>query len=56
MDSNNSNSHYTAHKKLSHLKKTADVVTFTEENLNGKRHFLCSVSGQKDQVQLGPPR
>ena len=21
---------------------TADLVTFTEENLNGKLHFLCS--------------
>ena len=25
-------------------KETADVVTFTEEILNGKRHFLCSVA------------
>ena len=24
-------------------KKTADLVTFTEEILNGKLHFLCSV-------------
>ena len=23
--------------------KTADLVTFTEEILNGKLHFLCSV-------------
>ena len=23
---------------------TADLVTFTEEILNGKLHFLCSVS------------
>ena len=23
-------------------KKTADLVTFTEESLNGKFHFLCS--------------
>ena len=23
--------------------ETADLVTFTEENLNGKLHFLCSV-------------
>ena len=23
--------------------KTADLVTFTEEILNGKVHFLCSV-------------
>ena len=22
--------------------ETADLVTFTEENLNGKLHFLCS--------------
>ena len=25
-------------------KETADLVTFTEEILNGKLHFLCSVS------------
>ena len=24
--------------------KTADLVTFTEEILNGKFHFLCSVT------------
>ena len=24
------------------MKKTADLVTFTEEILNGKLHFLCS--------------
>ena len=24
---------------------TADLVTFTEEILNGKLHFLCSVGG-----------
>ena len=24
------------------LQKTADLVTFTEEILNGKLHFLCS--------------
>ena len=24
--------------------ETADLVTFTEEILNGKLHFLCSVS------------
>ena len=23
------------------LQETADLVTFTEENLNGKLHFLC---------------
>ena len=26
------------------IKDTADLVTFTEEILNGKLHFLCSVS------------
>ena len=25
--------------------EVADLVTFTEEILNGKLHFLCSVSG-----------
>ena len=25
------------------LRETADLVTFTEEILNGKLHFLCSV-------------
>ena len=25
--------------------ETADLVTFTEEFLNGKLHFLCSVTG-----------
>ena len=25
------------------LQKTADLVTFTEEILNGKLHFLCRV-------------
>ena len=24
------------------IKQTADLVTFTEEILNGKLHFLCS--------------
>ena len=27
-----------------HKKFTGDLVTFTEEILNGKRHFLCSDS------------
>ena len=27
--------------------ETADLVTFTEEILNGKLHFLCSVRGIK---------
>ena len=26
--------------------ETADLVTFTEEIINGKLHFLCSVSDQ----------
>ena len=25
------------------FQKTADLVTFTEEILNGKLHFLCSI-------------
>ena len=30
--------------KCSHnWQETADLVAFTEENLNGKLHFLCSV-------------
>ena len=28
--------------------ETADLVTITEEILNGKLHFLCSAPGQKD--------
>ena len=27
--------------------ETADMVTFTEKILNGKRHFLCSVRSSK---------
>ena len=27
------------------LQETVDLVTFTEEILNGKLYFLCSVSG-----------
>ena len=27
---------------LSNLQETADLVTLTEEILNGKLHFLCS--------------
>ena len=29
------------------LKKTADLVTFAEEILNGKLHLLCSLVGLK---------
>ena len=29
---------------VTNLQKTANLVTFTEEILNGKLHFLCSVS------------
>ena len=29
--------------KYETLQETADLVTFTEEILNGKLHFLCSV-------------
>ena len=28
--------------KISSVNVTADLVTFTEETLNGKHHFLCS--------------
>ena len=31
-------------KAFSVNEKTADLVTFTEEILNGKLHFLCSES------------
>ena len=31
---------FTPHKKI---KFPADLVTFTEETLNGKLHFLCNV-------------
>ena len=31
--------------------QTADLLTFTEENLNGKPHFLCSVC-KKVEIQL----
>ena len=30
-------------KDFSSKQETADLVTFTEEILNGKLHFLCSV-------------
>ena len=30
--------------KCAQIRKTADLVTFTEEILNGKLHFLCSVA------------
>ena len=29
---------------LPNLQETADLVTFNEEILNGKLHFLCSVA------------
>ena len=32
--------------------KTADLVTFTEEILNGKLHFLCSVISLKKRDSL----
>ena len=31
-------------KSLLSLAKTSDLFTFTEEILNGKRYFLCSVN------------
>ena len=34
---------YTVQKMKFSIKETADLVTFTEEILNGKLHFLCSV-------------
>ena len=33
---------------LPNLQETVDLVTFTEEILNGKVHFLCSVSVVKE--------
>ena len=33
----------TAQKIKFSIKETADLVTFTEEILNGNPHFLCSV-------------
>ena len=38
----------TAQKMKFSIKETADLVTFTEEILNGKLPFLCSVSSSKD--------
>ena len=34
---------FTAQKMKFSIKETADLVTFTEEIINGKTHFLCSV-------------
>ena len=31
----------------------ADLVTFTEEILNVKPHFLCSVNGQDGILSMG---
>ena len=31
------------------FQKTADLVTFTEEILNGKRYFLCSDNSKDEQ-------
>ena len=28
-----------------------DLVKFTEENLNGKLHFLCNESAQSDSIK-----
>ena len=33
------------------LKETADLVTFTEEIVNGKLHFLCSDVDHKARVR-----
>ena len=30
--------------KCKQIQKTADLLTFTEEILNGKLHFLCNVA------------
>ena len=35
--------------------KTADLVTFTGEILNGKLHFLCSASMQWNSLEQLPP-
>ena len=32
--------------------ETADLITFTEEILNGKHHFLCSDSYKKNFIIL----
>ena len=36
------------------LQKSADLVIFTEEILNGKLHFLCSNEALTDQKYLTP--
>ena len=39
------------HKKiLPYSKKTADLVTFTEEILNGKLHFLCCLFSRPRRI------
>ena len=35
------------------LQETADLVTFIEEILNGKLHFLCSVTRGFELATLG---
>ena len=37
--------------KYDQMKKTADLVTFAEEILNGKFHFLCSGSTYYPKVK-----
>ena len=32
--------------------RSADLVTFTEETLNGKLHFLCSVSNLSNKIPM----
>ena len=34
--------------------KTADLVTFTEEILNVKLHFLCSIMAPKNGISVSP--
>ena len=35
----------------SNPQETADLVTFTEETLNGKLHFLCSVKSYQCSLE-----
>ena len=42
----------TAQKMKFSIKFSADLVTFTEEILNGKLHFLCSDNSSQDEFLL----
>ena len=45
---------YTTQKMISQI--PADLVTFTEEILNGKLHFLCSGNNDNSKLQCLLPR